>query len=73
MVLGDVVVPMKEFVIIACTVAGLFAVSHYLTTQKQPKACPGEVVSMVIDKDGTILCTYMLVPQGVTKEVKKAK
>ena len=39
------------------------------------KQCPGEVVSMVIDKDGSVLCTYMLVPQGIktTKEKQNAK
>ena len=51
---------------------GLFVA---LKPAPQPKPCPGEVVSMVIDKDGTVLCTYMLVPQGIktTKEKQNAK
>ena len=52
---------------------GIVTMVALSSQHKEPKACPGEVVSMVIDKDGTILCTYMLVPQGVTKEVKKVK
>ena len=51
----------------------LFAVGLANTVKPQPKQCPGEVVSMVIDKDGTVLCTYMLVPQGVVTKKEKQK
>ena len=37
------------------------------------KQCPGEVISMVIDRDGAVLCTYILVPQGVVTKKEKQK
>lgn len=44
-----------------------------VTNGPPPKQCPGEVVSMVIDRDGAVLCTYMLVPQGVVTKQKEMK
>ncbi len=56
-------------------IAGLIgAVALLLTNKPQPvKQCPGEVVSMVVSTDGTILCTYMLAPAGLVKETRKMK
>ena len=53
-------------------ILGVSATDLYHKT-KQPKQCPGEVVSMVIDKDGAVLCTYMLVPHGVVTKQKEMK
>ena len=68
---------MKDLVLLLAVCAGALvggAVFAHWQQSKQPiKPCPGEVVSMVIDKDGTVLCTYMLVPQGVVKETRKMK
>ena len=51
----------------------LMYLAQVLAQKQTVKQCPGEVVSMVIDKDGSILCTYMLVPQGVVTKKEKQK
>ena len=51
---------------------GLMYLAQVLAN-KPVKPCPGEVGSMVIDKDGAVLCTYMLVPQGVVTKKEKQK
>ena len=68
---------MKDFIawmvgVVLGLILGVAATDLYYKA-KQHKQCPGEVVSMVIDRDGSVLCTYMLAPPvgRVTEKVKQ--